>query len=136
MFYCKPFVDSLENWVTVWIGDLNEEEMAEYLDELGGVSDNEPISKFSKDLGRWYDHDFIWCECSDDKLTVLEQCINVGIESNSLQQEIINSSPVDKIKSILILWNSKVIYDLDKRVFAGGQLICLGSWSEESPLTD
>ena len=51
MYSENPFFESIDNWVIVWIGDLNNAELAGYLDEPGGES--EPISAFARHHGQW-----------------------------------------------------------------------------------
>ena len=136
MFSDNPFVESVDDSLTVWLGDLDESELENYLDELGGVGDNDAISNFSLDLGQWYDHDFIWAEAVDESIPVKELCVLNGIDSESLINEIVKRSHQDKIRSLLILWNSKEIAGIGKRDFANNRLHCIGSWEHESPLTD
>ena len=105
------------------------------MDEPGGVDDDAPISEFSKDIGRWYDHDFIWMEASNQELPVIELCKLNGIDSDELINAIAARSKTEKVKSLIILWNSRIISE-DTRLFAKGEMYCLGSWEHTSPLTD
>ncbi|WP_444943241.1 immunity 22 family protein [Microbulbifer sp. ZKSA006] len=136
MFSDNPFVESVEGFLTVWLGDLSELELEDYLDEPGGAGDNEPISNFSRDLDRWYDHDFIWVEGVDEAVSVKELCVLNGIDSKRLIEEIVERSDKKKIRSLLILWNSKKMEGAGERAFADGRLQCIGSWEHEPPLTD
>ncbi len=73
MYFENPMFKPEDNWVMVWAGRLNRDELDDYLNEPG-VGDDEPISKFSEDLGRWYDHDFIWYEGLMEQTTIEELC--------------------------------------------------------------
>lgn len=136
MFSENPFIEPVDNWLTVWLGELDESELEEYLDEPGGVESNAPISVFGNDLGRWYDHDFIWMEGASEPISVNEICVLNGIDSQDLIDEIVKRSNSSTTKSLLILWNAKMINFEDKRNFAEGRLKCIGSWQHTSPLTD
>jgi len=134
MYAENPYFTCIDHWVTVWVGDLDEAGLEAYLEEHG-VDDNAPISDFSKDLGCWYDHDFIWYEASETPLPLALLCQLNGIDSEALIKTIIERSNADKASSLLLLWNAKIKID-DGRSFAKGKLRCLGSWEHPSPLTD
>jgi hypothetical protein len=135
MYSDNPFFESIDHWVIVWIGDLKLEELEDYLDEPGNAADNEPISDFSRDLGRWYDHDFIWAEGSDEQVSLRKLCELNGVEPSEFVDEIEQRGGDVKARSLLVLWNAKAI-DESPRPFAEGQLKCIGCWQQESPLTD
>src|SRR5690349_15782220 len=134
MFLHSPFIEPEDHWVTVWLGQLNSDELEQYMHKPGGAGDNDPISDFSRDLGRWYDHDYIWRQATDKAVSTRTLCELNGI-NDSLVDEIECRSGDVFFKCLLVLWNSRVI-TMDKRVFAGGELTCLGSWPHESPITD
>lgn len=135
MFNKNSIIEPEDNWVSVFAGDLNRTELNIYLDEPGGKSDFEPISLFSKDIGRWYDHDYIWCEASDMLLPVEELCRNNGIDSEELITEIMKSNKDKRRKCIILIWNYKVTnnrtnFDISPKVE------CLGSFEHEAPFCD
>ncbi|WP_028301579.1 immunity 22 family protein [Oceanospirillum beijerinckii] len=135
MFENKPFFTTENHWVTVWIGSLNEESVESYLEECG-VDDDEPISQFSKDLGCWYDHDFIWYEAVDSPVCIEELCRNNGVDSIELIEELTARSGGGEYNCFIMLWNSRLLNAEDDRAFFNGKLSCIGSWQHESPLVD
>ena len=135
MFLHSPFFEPASNWVIVWIGDLNIDQLEEYLDEPGGAGDDEPISQFCRDVGRWYDHDFIWSEGATEPLPIRKLCERNGVEPTEFVDKIVESSGPRDATSLLVLWNARKICDAD-RAFAGGRLRCIGCWEQEAPLTD
>ena len=135
MFSDNPYFESVDHWVIVWIGDLDVDELDDYLDEPGGAGDNEPISEFCRDVGRWYDHDFIWAEGVNDEVPVRKLCELNGVEPNEFVNEIVERSGNAGAKSLLVLWNAKRT-DESERFFADGRLKCIGCWEREAPLTD
>ena len=135
MYLDNPFFEPKDDCVIVWLGSLAPEQLDDYLDEPGGASDNEPISRFCRDLGRWYDHDFIWSEAADEPTTVPELCNLNGVEPDNFIDEIVERAGRDKASSLLILWNAYIIGSSD-RPFADGELDCIGCWERKSPLTD
>ena len=135
MYYDNPFFEPENDWVTVWVGSLDVNELEDYIGEPGGVADDEPNSKFSKDLGRWYDHDFIWAEAAKKEQVIKGLFEENGIDDDDLISEVEVRSQSSNVKCFLILWNAKKIA-IDSRVFADGKITCLGSWQHESPLVD
>ena len=135
MFFENPFFEPVDHWVIVWIGDLNIEQLDEYLEEPGGAGDNEPISEFCRDLGRWCDHDFIWAEGSNESVTIREICDLNGVEPDEFVREIEEQAGEARTKCLLVLWNARIIDD-SPRLFADGKLRCIGSWQRQAPLTD
>jgi hypothetical protein len=131
----NPFFKSVDHWVIVWIGDLNSQELEDYLDEPGGANYDEPISNFARDLNCWYDHDFIWSEGTDEKVSAGELCKLNGVQPPEFATEIERRAGSAKVSSLLILWNAKQIEGTSHE-FAAGRLKCIGCWPQESPLTD
>src|SRR5688572_17264796 len=60
MFTKTPCFERSSGWVIVWVGDQSDAELAEYLHEPGNADVDGPISRFSEDLGDWYDHHLVW----------------------------------------------------------------------------
>lgn len=121
--------------MTVWVGTLTIEALDAYLDEPGGAADDAPISAFCADLGRWYDHDFVWAEAVDLPTDVGTLCALHGVEPEAFVDEIRRAAGTGQASAVLILWNAKVVASVE-RSFAKGKLRCLGSWPREAPLTD
>jgi len=134
MFNTNPFFKSQNHHVCIFIGSLNEKELEEYLEELG-VDDNEPINNFSKDLGTWYDHDYIWCEAVDTPIDIKELCEFNGIDDTTLIKKL-EKQCTKKISSIIFLWNAEALNTEDKRVFSDGKLEFLSHFEYESPIID
>lgn len=135
MFLSNPFFEPLNDSVIVWIGSLNSRELEDYLDEPGGAGNNEPISDFCRDVGRWYDHDFIWCEASDTPTSVGTLCEMNGVEPIEFKEAIVKRSGDAEETCLLVLWNARQIDD-SGRSFAGGKLRCIGCWKQKSILKD
>ena len=135
MFSENPFFESVDHWVIVWIGNLNVDELDNYLNEPGGAGDYEPISEFCRDIGRWYDHDFIWAEGVNDEVSIRKLCELNGEEPDEFVDEIAERSGDISAKSLLVLWNARRI-DESERNFADGRLKCIGCWERQAPLTD
>lgn len=135
MFITDPFFMPANDWVIVWVGELNSSELDEYLNEAGDAGPNEPISKFCSDLGRWYDHDFIWYEAVDEFTSIQRLCELNGVEPTEFRDAIIERSGRANSRCLLVLWNAKMIAD-DMRRFAEGRLRCIGNWEQKSPLSD
>lgn len=134
MYGKEPFFNHQKDWVTVWVGDLDVSELQTYLEEPGGASDGEPFSLFAADLGAWYDHDFIYAQASDEPVSCRRLCELNGIDSLSLIDEIARRHPDDAL-ALLVLWNARVADDAEHE-FAEGQMVCLGSWEHEAPISD
>lgn len=134
MFYENPCIEAVDHWVTVWIGDLDREELRRYLHEPGGALDNEPISEFSRDLGTWYDHDYIWAEAADQPIAVAALAQQNGIEAGSFLEQLLERSGAAEVRALLVLWNARTTRE--EANLANGRLRCLGSWAEEAPLVD
>lgn len=138
MFNESNWFKSVNNSLIAWVGDLNDSQLDDYLDEPGDCLDSEPQSKFGSDLGRWYDHDFIYAEASDKPLHIRLLAEKNCIDDEALISELESRARELNITSahcFIILWNAQIIGD-ERRVFASGKLSCLGSWEHESPLTD
>ena len=103
--------------------------------EAGGAGDDEPMSRFARDLGRWYDHDFVWAEAADEPTAVRKLCRLNGVEPGEFVDEIEAGAGSGKASSLLVLWNARLVGSSD-RTFAGGGLECIGCWPRKSPLTD
>ena len=134
MFNTNPFFKSQNHHVCIFVGSLNEKELEEYLEELG-VDDNEPINNFSKDLGTWYDHDYIWCEAVNTPIDIKELCVLNGIDDTTLIKKL-EKQCTKRISSIIFLWNAKALNTESKRAFAGGKLEFLSHFEYESLLFD
>ena len=136
MYEDDPFFEEIDHHILVWVGDLSPEELDEYLSEPGAVDDNAPISEFCRELGGWYDHDYVWMGASDrtGPLHVLFDL--VGIEDGPLRDEIEKRSPSGSARCLLILWNARRRSESRRVTFLGDRLTCLGSWPQESPLVD
>jgi hypothetical protein len=135
MFLSNPFFEPANDWVIVWLGDLNMDELDEYLDEPGSVGHDDPISAFCRDLGRWYDHDFVWSEGVDEATSVLRLCEMNRVEPVEFMQAIVERSGDGDAMCLLVLWNARKI-DNAERSFAAGRIRCIGCWEQEAPLTD
>ena len=135
MYFENPFFESVDHKVLVWHGDLNVAELGDYLEEPGGAGENEPISKFCVDVGRWYDHDFIWAQAHDEDVTIRKLCELNGMQPLEFVAEIEEHGGGVMGKCILVLWNAERLDD-SPRLFAGGRLRCIGCWERESPYTD
>lgn len=133
MFFENPFFEPATNWLIAWVGELDHDGLDAYLDEPGHAADNEPISKFSKDLGTWYNHDFIWSQAAPNRVSAQEICGLNGIEDDLIDEIVQRTN--DEVRCLVILWNAKQI-SAGSRDFADGKLKCLGSWPHQSPLAD
>lgn len=131
----QPFFESVDHWVIVWVGDLTTQELEEYLNEPGNADNEQPISAFARDLGRWYDHDFIWSEATGEKVSVRKLCELNGVQPPEFAAEIERRAGSGEVSSLLILWNAKQLEGKTQE-FARGRLKCIGCWAQESPLTD
>ncbi len=134
-----PCFQPVDDWVMVWIGDLPPNEMEEYMHEPGNadkVDYGDPISQFGRDLGQWYDHDFIKVESSNHPMSIEEICEANGIEDIELIDEIKQRSGDTNVRSLLILWNARATPGSKRHTFAKGRLRLVGSWPHVSPLKD
>ena len=136
MFCEDPFFEPRDHSVIVWVGSISIDELEDYLDEPGGAADDEPISDFSRDLGRWYDHDYIWAEGTKTPVSVRELCRMNGVEPGTLVDEIDRRCEGREARSLLILWTAEVRPQIGERTFANGELHFVGSWAQPAPLTD
>ncbi len=133
MYEQNPFCDEVDNCVTVWVGSLSEEELEAYVDERGGVADDEPISDFARDLDTWYDHDFLSGESGDSPRPTEELCRVCGLDEPKMVAEISRRYPT--ARTMLILWNARARDLGDSRTFAEGNLSFVGSWPHPAPLS-
>lgn len=137
--YCEhPVFEPAENHLVVWVGTLDTEQLEGYLNEPGDADDTEPISRFAQDLGRWYDHDHIWAQATEEVCCLKELAEANGIDDELLIEELTanaNERSAGAVSCLIILWNAKLL-DKPMRPFAEGRLVCLGSWAHASPLAD
>ncbi|WP_309384972.1 hypothetical protein [Cerasicoccus frondis] len=136
MFIDNPRFFPVDHKFILFAGELNEDQLQEYLDEPGGRLDHEPHSDFSKDLGRFYDHDYLYAEGSQEKKTIRELAILNGIEEEALIEKLERSCGKEKeFNCFIILWNAELI-EGELHDLANGKLKIKGCWEHESPLTD
>ncbi len=138
MYDDDPIFESQDHHLIAWVGTLTPAQLDAYLDEPGDRADDEPYSDFMRDLGRWCDHDFVWAESSEQPLDIGSLARNNGIDDPALIDELsARVAPHATWKCLIILWNSRLIDSRSRpRDLDGGNLVCIGSWEHESPLTD
>ncbi len=138
MYFESPAFEPAQDHLIAWVGDLTTEQLRAYLEEPGGLGDNEPISEFSRDLGRWYDHDHVWARASDTPVTIEKLAEANFIDDETLISELAGRTArasVGKVRAFIILWNAKLT-QLQPHSIAGGRLFCVGFWGHDSPLAD
>lgn len=134
-FASTPFFELKDHYLIAWVGDMNVAELDAYLDAPGGVGWNEPHSLFAADLGRFFDHDFVYSQASDSQKTIRELAVENVIDDELLIKELeehVGSGA--SIKCFVILWNARKQAGAPNQ-FADGKLRCVGSWTHTAPLT-
>lgn len=134
MFATAPYIELLDDWVCVWIGDLTEPEVDAYVRETRSPDPEGPNSEFSRELGSWYDHHQLWGGAVAHPLPIAELAETVGVQPPRVVSEIgRRGGSTTNARCVLVLFRAKVASD-DRRAFAGGRLRLLGCWQESSPV--
>lgn len=135
MFLHTKSIVATENAAMIWLGNMSDLELEEYLDEPGGRIDGLPQSKFAEDLLRFYDHDYLWAVAEKSPIPVADLVLKTGIADASILKFIEKQGFGERCFSTLfVLWNYENILPLDQS-FAGGKLQFIGSCDCVSPLT-
>lgn len=136
MFLKTNTVVPASNHMMLWVGQLGEAELLAYVEEPGGRIDEKPQSKFAEDLGRFYDHDFLWAQAAPKAGSIRDLAARIGIRDAELVDELsARVADVGPISCFLILWNYRNERPLSQR-FAEGKLLFVGSWGYPAPYTD
>jgi hypothetical protein len=136
MFLKTDAIVAVSNHLMLWVGQLGEADLLAYVDEPGGRTDGRPQSKFAEDLGRFYDHDFLWAQAAPEASSIRDLADRIGIRDAELVSELADRvADVGPISCFLILWNYRNKRPLPQR-FAGGKLRFIGSWAYPAPYTD
>ena len=132
MFDRDRFFDSADGHLIAWAGQLAVDGLAGYLDESSISGPDEPQSAFARDLGRWYDHDFIYAQASDQPATLTQLAAQNYITDSELIGELEEHGNGQLFNCFVILWNARPVASNDRR-FADGELACIGDWAHASP---
>lgn len=130
----SKIVEAAPDNVIAWAGHMTAVELATYLDEPGGRPDGEPHSDFMRDVGRFYDHDFLVAQSSDVPVAVAELARANGIRDSELISEL-EQRAEEPVSALILLWNYRLKQPFPN-TFAGGKLRCLGSWPHPAPISD
>jgi hypothetical protein len=123
------------NHMMLWVGQMSETELSDYIDEPGGRIDGQPQSRFAEDLLAFYDHDFLWGQANSSMISIRGLAEKNGITDPKLIAKLESSvSPSEPISCFLILWNYRNLKPLTQK-FANGKLRFVGCWSFPAPYT-
>lgn len=138
MYFDDSIIETVDHHIVVWVGDLTSDELDAFLDEPGGCAANQPHSEFMRDIGKWCDHDFLWAESIPSPGSINDLITACGIDDESLIQQLQSRAiGLGAVQSLVALWNAKLSESTARpRDIHAGRLKCLGSWRQESPLTD
>jgi hypothetical protein len=135
MYIHTDAIIAIQDHAMIWLGNMSDSEITEYLDEPGGRIDGLPQSKFAEELLRFYDHDFLWAISSEVAVPVSELLLKAGITDNQIQRHIEEQGfGGGTFSALIILWNYMNIIPIDQS-FADGKLCFAGSCSCQSPLS-
>lgn len=134
MFSTTPYFERSTGWVIVWVGDLSEAGLAEYLHEPGNSDIEAPISRFSDDLGLWYDHHLVWGGSVAVPQLLGDLADAVELDPPRLVSELRKRGENVKARCLLVLFEAKLVISTP-RVFAENRLQLLGCWEEKSPVS-
>jgi len=124
------------NNAMVWVGGLSEDELSEYIEEFGGGLEGAPQSNFARDLGQFYDHDFLWAKAAAREVSISELAGSLGIKDDQLVQELESIVPGNsKYRCFILLWNYRNTAKLEQR-FANGKLRFAGAFAYRAPYSD
>lgn len=131
-----PFFVTEADFALVFVGDLRDVELAEYVAEAGGAPLGAPISQFGADVQQWYDHDFLAGLSSETPIPMGELLYEVMVEDPAVVRAVVAAFGRDVATCALVLWNAKREEASDGRSFAGGRLTYVGCWRHKAPLGD
>lgn len=135
MFLRTDSIIAIQDHAMIWIGNMTESDIADYLDEPGGRIDGLPQSKFAEDLLRFYDHDFLWAVSTEVAVPAADLLSKAGISDAAIRRHIESQGfGVGVFSALIVLWNYMNTLPLDQP-FAGGKLQFVGSCSCHSPLS-
>jgi len=124
------------NHVVFFVGSLAPEELDDYLLEDRGQKHGGYASRFSFDLRRFYDHDFISAQASPKpvQLSELIAAHNLGDEKLGLEMQRRFGASV-LLRCFILLWNY-VPTSIFPSAFCAGRLLFVDDWEWDAPFSD
>lgn len=134
MFLNNATIVSHHNYVMLWVGNLTQDQLIEYVSEPGGMYDG-PQSQFASDLGRFYNPDYYWAHASEPQ-TVRGLLAELQVDDELLVNEITSRVGEDlHFSTVLLLWNYLPLAPV-QREFAKGKLQYVDAWPHKSPIRE